>query len=215
MPGVTVNATPALSCPPTRTTTLPVVAPEGTGTVMLVMLHDDGVAVTPLNFTVLEPMVAPKLLPVMVTLVPTGPEFGDSVEIDGFTVKLTVLLATPFTVTTMFPVMAPAGTGATMLPALHDVGVAATPLNVKALVPCVAPKWVPVTVTLVPTTPVDGLRLEMFGLTVNVTPLLATPPTVTTTFPVVVPVGTGAVMLVALQAVGVAVVPLKVNVLVP
>jgi hypothetical protein len=52
-------------------------------------------------------------------------------------------------------------------------------------------------------------------VTVKVTPLLATPPAVTTTFPVVAPDGTYAVMAVALQLVGVAVVPLKVTVLVP
>ena len=45
--------------------------------------------------------------------------------------------------------------------------------------------------------------------TVNATPLLATPDTVTTTFPVVAPAGTGATMLLALQLVGVAAVPLN------
>ena len=40
-------------------------------------------------------------------------------------------------------------------------------------------------------------------VTVKPTPLLATPPTVTTTFPLVAPLGTGTVMLVALQALGV------------
>ena len=44
---------------------------------------------------------------------------------------------------------------------------------------------------------------------------LATPPTVTTTLPVVAPVGTGATMLVELQLVGVAAVPLNATVLVP
>jgi hypothetical protein len=46
-----------------------------------------------------------------------------------FTVKLTPLLATPPTVTTTLPVVAPDGTGATMLVALQLVGVAAVPLN--------------------------------------------------------------------------------------
>ena len=46
-------------------------------------------------------------------------------------------------------------------------------------------------------------------------PLLACPPTVTTTLPVVAPVGTGATIEVALQLVGVATVPLKVTVLLP
>jgi hypothetical protein len=52
-------------------------------------------------------------------------------------------------------------------------------------------------------------------VTLNVTPLLAVPPTVTTTLPVVAPAGTGTAMLVALQPVGVAAVPLNVTVLVP
>jgi hypothetical protein len=51
--------------------------------------------------------------------------------------------------------------------------------------------------------------------TVNVNALLATPPTVTTTAPVVAPLGTGTTMLLALQLVGVPAVPLKVTVLVP
>jgi hypothetical protein len=55
----------------------------------------------------------------------------------------------------------------------------------------------------------------MLGATLKVTPLLATPPTVTTTGPVVAPDGTGATMLVLLQLVGVAAVPLKVTVLAP
>jgi hypothetical protein len=51
--------------------------------------------------------------------------------------------------------------------------------------------------------------------TVNSIPLLGTPPTVTTTSPVVAPVGTDTTMLVALQLVGVAVVPLNLIVLDP
>jgi hypothetical protein len=37
------------------TITLPVVAPDGTGTVMLVVLQELGVAAVPLNLTVLLP----------------------------------------------------------------------------------------------------------------------------------------------------------------
>jgi len=51
--------------------------------------------------------------------------------------------------------------------------------------------------------------------TVKLTPLLAALPTVTTTVPVVAPVGTGATMEEALQLVGVALVPLNFTVLVP
>ena len=55
-----------------------------------------------------------------------------------------------------------------------------------------------------------------FNVTAKLTPLLATPPTVTITFPVVAPVGTVATTLVALQLVTVvAGVPLNVTVLLP
>ena len=69
-----------------------------------------------------------------------------------------------------------------------------------------------------PTTPEVGFRVVIVGagsVTVKVEPLLATPPTLTTTFPVVAPVGTVVAMLVALQLVTAAVVPLKVTALVP
>ena len=79
-----------------------------------------------------------------------------------------------------------------------------------------APKLVPVIVTEVPIGPEAGERPAMFGgTTVNATTLLDTPPTVTTTLPVVAPLGTGTTMLVLLQLVGTAGVPLKVIVLVP
>src|SRR5947209_6209093 len=134
------------------------------------------------------------------------------------TVKLTALLATPPTVTTTLPVVAPAGTGAIMLVALQLVGAAAVPLNVTVLVPCVAPKFAPAIVTDVPINPDVGFKLVMLGagtVSVKLTALLATPPTVTTTLPVVAPAGTGTTMLVALQLVAVAAVPLNVTVLVP
>ena len=55
---------------------MPVVAPAGTVTAMLVLLQVVGVAVVPLKVTVLLPCVAPKLVPVIVTGVPTVPEVG-------------------------------------------------------------------------------------------------------------------------------------------
>src|SRR6266550_6479658 len=99
------------------------------------------------------------------------------------------------------------GTGTTMLVADHDVGVAGVPLNVTALVPCVAPKFVPVSVIDAVTAPLVGASdvSVAVGTTVNVRPLLATPPTVTVTGPVVAPLGTGTTMLVADHDVGVAV----------
>ena len=215
----TVKATPLLAMPPTVTTTLPVVAAAGTGTVILVADQPLGVAAVPLKATELEPWVAPKFAPVIVTDVVTGPEVGLRLMMLGavVTVKGTPLLGRPETVTTTFPVAAPAGTGTVMLVAFQAVGVAAVPLKLTELGPCVAPKFVPVIVTEVATGPDVGFRLVMLGATSTVkdTPLLATPPTVTTTLPVVAPLGTDTMMLVAVHMVGVAAVPLNVTVLVP
>jgi hypothetical protein len=127
----------------------------GTEAVILVVLHAVGVAAVPLNLTVLVPCVAPKFAPVIVTEVPTGPEVGFRLAMAGVesTVNSKPLLATPPTVTMMFPLVAPAGTGAVMLVALQAVGGARVPLKVTVLVPCVAPKFVPVMVMGEPTAP--------------------------------------------------------------
>ena len=162
-------------------------APVGTDATRLVALQLVTVAAVPLNATVLAPCVDPKFVPVIVTGVPTGPDVVDRLVIRGVgtTVKFTPLLATPPTVTTTFPVVAPVGTDVTRLVALQLVTVAAVPLNVSVLLPCVEPKFVPLIVTGVPTGPdvVDRLVMLAVGTTVKLTPLLATPPTVTTTFP--------------------------------
>jgi hypothetical protein len=216
---VTVNVLPLLTRPPTVTVTLPVVAPLGTAAAMLVADHDDGAAATPLNLTTLVPWVAPKFVPVIVTVVPTGPVGGDNDAIVGgvVTVNVTPLLATPPTVTVTLPVVAALGTAAATLVADHDVVAAVTPLNFTELVPFVAPKFVPVIVTVVPVGPLvgDSDAIVAVGTTVNDTPLLATPPTVTVTVPVVAPLGTDAVMLVADHDDVVAVTPLNFTVLVP
>ncbi len=126
---------------------------------MLVALQLVGVAAVPLKLTVLVPCVAPKFVPLIVTEVPAGPDVGDKLVMLGagtVTVKLTPLLAWPPTVTTTFPVVAPVGTGATMLVALQLVGVAAVPLKLTVLVPCVAPKFVPLIVTECPPDPMSA-----------------------------------------------------------
>jgi hypothetical protein len=196
-----------------------VVAPLGTGATRLVALQLVGVAVLPLNVTVLVACVAPKFVPVIVTEAPTTPDVGfNAVRVGGGggTVNITPLLSWPPTVTTTFPVVAPTGTGATRLVALQLVGVAAVPLNVTVLFACVPPKRVPVMVTDVPSAPDAGFRVVMVGGgTVNSKGLLAWPPTVTTRFPVVAPNGTRATTLVSLQLVDVAGVPLNVTVLMP
>jgi len=102
-----------------------------------------------------------------------------------------------------------------MLVSLQLAGVAGVPLNVTVLVPCVAPKPPPVMIIDVPAAPDVGERLIMLGTTVKLSALLAPPLVVTTTFPVVPPSGTCVAMLVSLQLVGEATVPLKVTALAP
>jgi len=214
--GGTEKLTPLLATLFTVTTTFPVVALAGSATVILVLLQPVGVAEIPLKVTLLVPRVDAKFVPVIVTTIPALPVAGERFEIvGGGTVKLTPLLATLFTVTTTFPVVAAAGTGTAMLVLLQLVGDAVAPLKVTVLVPCVAKKFAPVMVTTVPPLPVVGERLEMLGGMVKATPLLVTLFTVTRTFPVVTPVGAGTVMVVALQLVGIAGIPLKVTLLVP
>jgi hypothetical protein len=212
----TVKLTPLLFTPLAFTTTVPVVAPVGTGATIEVALQLEGVAVIPLNFTVLVPWVEPKFVPVMVTEAPTAPVVGERLLILGAatSVKVTPLLPSPPTVTTMLPVVAPVGTGATIDVVPQLVGVEVVPLNFTVLEPCVVPKLSPVIVTDAPTAPVVGDTLLIDGATVKSTPLLAVP-TVTTTLPVVAPLGTGTTIDVALQLVGVAVVPLNFTVLLP
>ncbi len=177
---VTVKNTPLLAAPATATTTFPDITPAGTGAIMLVALQLVGVASVPLNVTVLVPCDDPKLVPVIVTKAPTGPEAGLRLVMLGpeadVTVKNTPLLATPATVTTTFPDIAPAGTGAIMLVALQLVGVVSVPLNVTVLVPCDDPKFVPVIVTDVPTGPEPGFRLVTLSEFPLGTPPLGTPP---------------------------------------
>src|SRR6266478_1288253 len=204
--------------PPTVTTTLPVVAPTGTGAIMLEALQLVGVVLTPLKLTVLVPWEAPKFAPAIVTEALIAPADGLRLVMlgrGGVTVKLSPLLAIPATETTTFPVVAPVGTGTAILVALQLVGNAPRPLNPTALACCEDPKPEPVMVTEVPAGPDVGLILVMLGgRTVKLTPLLATPLTVTTTLPVVV-TGTWAVMLVAVQLVAITGIPLNATVLVP
>jgi hypothetical protein len=149
---MTVNGDPLLARPPTVTTTLPVVAPDGTGTTIDVDDQLEGVAVVPLNLTVLDPLLDPNPVPLIVTGVLADPAVGESEVMvgDTATVNWTPLLASPPTVTTTLPVVAPGGTGTTMLVADQLVGVAVVLLNLTVLDPMVDPNDVPVIVTDVP-----------------------------------------------------------------
>src|SRR6185503_16026541 len=103
-------------------------------------------------------------VPVIVTLVPTGPLVGVKFVIvgAGITVKLAALVAVPPGVVTLTgPVVAPAGTVAWIAEAEVTVKLAAlTPLNRTAVAPV---KFVPVIVTLVPTGPLVGVKLVIVG----------------------------------------------------
>jgi hypothetical protein len=114
--------------------------------------------------TVLLPCAAPKLLPVMVIEAPTAPDGWLKLVIIAGTTKLAPLLATPPTVTTTLPVVAPAGTVTIMLVALQlAIAVTAVPLKATVLVPWVAPKFVPLMVMAVPTAPEVWLRPVIVG----------------------------------------------------
>jgi hypothetical protein len=166
-PAGTVNVSPLLAVPFTVTTTGPVVARFGTGTTILLMLQDVGLADVPLKVIVPFPLVfplAPNPVPLTVTNVLVPPELGVREEITGTTAKLTELLATPPTVTTTGPVVAAAGTVAVMLAELQLVTVVAgVPLNVTVLEPCVEPNPLPAIVTDAPTAPEFGVRLVIDG----------------------------------------------------
>src|SRR5689334_12392930 len=188
---------------------------------MLVALQLVTVAGMVLSVTPPLPCVAPKFVPVIVNDDPNPPPAaGATVVIAGaaVTVNVTPLLATPpAAVTTTLPVVAPVGTATTMLVGLQLVTVAVVVPNLTLPLPCAGPKFAPLIVITEPIAPVFGASVVMLGadVTVKVDPELGCPPTVTTTGPVVAPVGTGAVIEVSLQAVGVVVTPLKLTVLLP
>jgi len=113
-----------------------------------------------------------KPVPVTVTMSeapPTTAKLGLRVVIlggagGGVTVKFTLLLGKLPTVTTTFPVVAPLGTGTTMLVSLQlVVGKAGVPLKLTVLFTCPGPKPDPVIVTEVPTGPDAGFRLVMLA----------------------------------------------------
>jgi hypothetical protein len=206
----TVKLHPLLFTPLAKTTTFPVVEPDGTVTPMLVAAQLVTLATVPLKVTVPDD---PKLVPVIVTGLPVTPLEVERPVIAGAetTVKFDPLLFTPV-FTTTFPVVAPLGTVVPMPVTLQLVTVAVCPLNFTVDDPCDDPNVVPVMVTAAPTAPVVGDRFEMAGATVKLSPLLFTPPANTTTYPVVASPGTATPMLVALQLVTSANVPLKLTV---
>jgi hypothetical protein len=224
----TVKSDPLLTTPLTVTTTFPVIAPVGTCATIWVPLQLVMGATVPLKLTALVPWVAPKFIPVIATDVPAGPEVGDKLVIIGETITVTLVEpqmepthATAVTEPTATPVPLPR-----VLESLETVAMASLE-ELQAELPvrsCVLPSanvpvavncWVPPTVSV----GLEGERaIETSDgpvVSVNDTPLLASPYAVTTTLPVVVPDGTVALTSVSLQLVAVATTPLNVTVLVP
>ena len=114
------------------------------------------------------------------------------------------------------PVTAPVGTVVVMLVAMLAVTTAVVLLNLTILFAGVVSKFVPVMVTDDPTGPLVGLKLLIAGggIKVKFVELVAVSPfTVTVIAPEVAPTGTAQMMLVAVPAVLVAVVPLNFTVL--
>src|SRR5436190_339107 len=156
-------------------------------------------ALTVLNVTPVAPV---KLVPLMVTLVPTGPLAGVKLVIVGglmTSVNALALVAVPLgVVTPISPVVVPAGTVVCMAVAEVTVKLALTVLNVTPVAPVLL---VPLMVTLVPTGPLAGVKLVIVGglmTSVNALALVAVPfGVVTPISPVVVPAGTVVCMAVA------------------
>lgn len=141
----------------------PSVAPVGTVAVTWVAEFTVNVAVVPLNLTAVAPV---KFVPVMTTDVPTGPLVGANEVTVGALVAVTSKLVeekpTPSlgTRTLIAPSVAPVGTEVVIWVSETTVKAESTPLNSTLFAPV---KPVPVRVTLVPTGPLVGLKLEIVG----------------------------------------------------
>ena len=137
----------------------PVVA-EG-GTVARISVEETTVkfgALVPLNDTLLT---LKKLVPRMVTSVPTGPSVGEKLVIFGRTRKVFVLMMIPPGVMTVNgPVVALVGTVVVSLFDALTEKFANVALNNTAVTPV---KFAPVMTTLVPTTPLVGVKLVSRG----------------------------------------------------
>ena len=200
------------------TLTRPVVAPEGTVAVILIDEFTAKLAATPLNVTNVAPL---RLVPLITTEVPTGPEVGENELIVGcalLTWKLALLVAVPpGVVTVMRPVVAPDGTVVMILVGEVTVKAAATPLNVTDVAPV---KFEPLISTEVPTGPEVGENELIAGAdpveTWKFCALVAVPAGVVTVMrPVVAPEGTVAVILPDQFTVKAAATPLNVTSVAP
>src|SRR5438552_966256 len=124
-------------------------------------------ALVPLKRTAVAPV---KVVPLIVTLVPTGPLVGVKLVIVGalaVTVKLLLLVAVPPGVVTLSgPLVAPLGTVAAIEVEEFTVKLLLVPLTRTAVAPV---KAVPLIVTLVPTGPLAGVKPVIVGAFTTVT----------------------------------------------
>ncbi len=193
----------------------PVLAPTGTEVVMVVVVEAVTTAAVPLNETTLSEGVALKLLPERIMTAPSAPLPGLMDVIDGVanTVKLfSLAIVTPFRVTDIFPVVAPAGTEVVMLVAVEAETTAVVVLNLTTWSSGLLLKSIPLIVTLTPTAPLVGENDSMMGVgsIVKLDALdMVTPLVVMEIGPVVAPTGMLAVMLVEFDVVTLALIPLK------
>src|SRR5579863_9669224 len=104
---VTVKFKLLLAIPAILTTTFPVVAPAGTGTVTVPGDQPVGLPAIPLKVTVLLPCEVPRFVPAIVIEDPALPDDGDKLVKTGGKFKLVPALGTPRTVTTTGPLAAP------------------------------------------------------------------------------------------------------------
>lgn len=198
----------------------PDVAPVGTTNVIVVLLTIvKGIAVPPLRESEVAVL---KLSPVTVTVVPTKPEVGVNEVIDGgyvgiVTVNVFVLLAVPSgLVTKIVPDVAPVGTTKVICVPLTIVNVRLIPFNVTEVALL---KLVPLTVTVLPTRPDDGLKevivggLGTYGIsTVKLVLLVAVPSGLVTLIkPDVAPTGTTNVIVILSTTVNVTDCPFNVT----
>src|SRR5437667_1370112 len=188
---VTVKLLELVAGPPgVVTLSGPLVAPLGTVAAIEVEEFTVKLALVPLNVTAVAPV---KVVPLIVTLVPTGPLVGAKLVIVGalaVTVKLLLVAVPPGVVTLSGPLVAPPGTVAAIDVEEFTVKLALVPLKRTAVAPV---KVVPLIVTLVPTGPLVGAKLVIVGalaVTANELLLVAVPPDVVTlSGPLVAPLG--------------------------
>ncbi len=197
--GAATNPNEALDVavpPGVVTEIVPLVVPGATTAVICVNESTEKLAAgVPLNWTTVAPV---RFVPVIVTLVPVPPLPGRNPPIvgAGMMVKLPAEVAVPpGVVTDTVPLVVPAATTAVICVAEStENDAAAVPWNETA---DAFVKAVPVIVTLVPASPLVGVKLEIAGaaITVKAPADVARPPDVVTEMvPLVVPEATTAVI---------------------